>query len=73
MWLYIVVGLLGFGIVGLGIGLVVNLIRNKKTVAELRDKVEREKIRQQETERVQKMLGEQQDKTNESYENRLQD
>ena len=73
MWIYIVVGLLGFGIVGLGIGLVVNLTRNKKTVAELRDKVEREKIRQQETERVQKMLGEQQDKTNESYENRLQD
>ena len=73
MWIYIVVGLLGFGIVGLGIGLVVNLTRNKKTVAELRDKVEREKIRQQETERVQKMLGEQQDKTNESYENRLLD
>lgn len=73
MWIYIVIGLLGFGIVGLGIGLVVNLTRNKKTVAELRDKVEREKIRQQETERVQKMLGEQQDKTNESYENRLLD
>lgn len=73
MWIYIVVGLLGFGIVGLGIGLVVNLTRNKKTVAELRDKIEREKIRQQETERVQKMLGEQQDKTNESYENRLLD
>lgn len=73
MWLYVVIGLLGFGIVGLGIGLVVNLTRNKKTVAELRDKVEREKIRQQETERVQKMLGEQQEKTNESYENRLLD
>ena len=73
MWLYVVIGLLGFGIVGLGIGLVVNLTRNKKTVAELRDKIEREKIRQQETERVQKMLGEQQDKTNESYENRLLD
>ena len=73
MWIYIVIGLLGFGIVGLGIGLVVNLTRNKKTVAELRDEVEREKIRQQETERVQKMLGEQQDKTNESYENRLLD
>lgn len=73
MWIYIVIGLLGFGIVALGIGLVVNLTRNKKTVAELRDEVEREKIRQQETERVQKMLGEQQGKTNESYENRLQD
>lgn len=73
MWIYIVVGLLGFGIVGLGIGLVVNLTRNKKTVAELRDKVEREKIRQQEIERVQKMLDEQQNKTNEGYENRLQD
>ena len=73
MWIYIVIGLLGFGVVALGIGLVVNLTRNKKTVAELRDKVEREKIRQQETERVQKMLCEQQDKTNESYENRLLD
>lgn len=73
MWLYVVISLLGFVIVGLGIGLVVNLTRNKKTVAELRDKIEREKIRQQETERVQKMLGEQQDKTNESYENRLLD
>ena len=73
MWIYIVIGLLGFGIVGLGIGLVVNLTRNKKTVAELKDEVEREKIRQQETERVQKMLDEQQDKTNESYENRLLD
>ena len=73
MWIYIVVGLLGFGIVALGIGLIANSIRNKKTVAELRDEVEREKIRQQETERVQKMLGEQQNKTNESYENRLQD
>ena len=64
MWLYVVIGLLGFGVVGLGIGLVVNLTRNKKTVAGLEDKIEREKIRQQETERVQKMLGEQQDKTN---------
>ena len=73
MWIYIVISLLGFSVVALGIGLVVNLTRNKKTVAELRDKVEREKIRQQETERVQKMLGEQQDKTNESYENRLLD
>ena len=73
MWIHIVVGLLGFGSVVLGIGFVVNLVRNKKTVAELRDKIEREKIRQQETERVQKMLGEQQDKTNESYENRLLD
>ena len=73
MWLYVVISLLGFSIVGLGIGLIVNLTRNKKTIAELRDKVEREKIRQQETERVQKMLGEQQDKTNESYENRLLD
>ena len=73
MWLYVVISLLGFGIVGLGIGLIVNLTRNKKTIAELRDKIEREKIRQQETERVQKMLGEQQDKTNESYENRLLD
>lgn len=72
MWIYIIVGLLGCVAV-LGVGLIVNLVRNKKTVAELRDEVEREKIRQQETERVQKMLGEQQDKTNESYENRLLD
>ena len=73
MWLYVVIGLLGFGVLALGIGLVVNLTRNKKTVAELKDEVEREKIRQQETKRVQKILGEKQDKTNESYENRLLD
>ena len=73
MWIYIVIGLLGFGIVALGIGLISAKQHYQKTIAELRDKVEREKIRQQETERVQKMLGEQQDKTNESYENRILD
>ena len=72
MWIYIVVGLLGFGIVGLGIGLITKQ-HYQKTVAKLEDEIEREKIRQQETERVQKMLDEQQNKTNEGYENRLQD
>lgn len=72
MWIYIIVGLLGCVAV-LGVGLIVNLVRNKKTVAELRDRVEREKIRQQETERVQKMLEDQRGKTNEGYENRLLD
>ena len=73
MWIYIVVGLLGFGIVGLGIGLISAKQHYQKTVAKLEDEIEREKIRQQETERVQKMLDEQQNKTNEGYENRLQD
>lgn len=73
MWLYVVIGLLGFGIVALGIGLISAKQHYQKTVAKLEDEIEREKIRQQETERVQKMLGEQQDKTNEGYENRLQD
>ena len=73
MWIYIVVGLLGFGIVALGIGLISAKQHYQKTVAKLEDEIEREKIRQQETERVQKMLDEQQNKTNEGYENRLQD